>query len=98
MSTLVPVTLALPLLAAPLLAGAGHWVPRRATDVAGISAAAATAVLALIVLARSFDGPFVYWFGGWRPSHGVALGVSFAIDPLGAAIALPAAVLVTAAA
>ena len=97
MSVLVPVTFALPLLAAPLLAGAGFWLPRRADDVAGIAVAAATTVLAAIVLVRSFAGSSVYWFGGWRPRGGVSLGISFVVDPLGAAIALLTAALVTAA-
>src|SRR5947207_3916087 len=35
--------------------------------------------------------------GGWRPSHSVAIGISFSIDPIGAALAAFAAVLVTAA-
>ena len=95
MSALVPIGCVLPLLAAPLVAGAGHWLPRRGADVAGILAAAATAVLAAIVLARSFGGLSAYWFGGWRPRDGVALGITFAVDPLGAGIALLAAVLVT---
>ncbi len=95
MSALVSIACALPLLAAPLVAGAGQWLPRRGADVAGILAAAATAVLAAIVLARSFGGLSAYWFGGWRPRDGVALGITFAVDPLGAGIALLAAVLVT---
>jgi multicomponent Na+:H+ antiporter subunit D len=95
MSALLPIACALPLLGAPLVAGAGHWLPRRAADVAGILVATATAVLAAVVLARSFGGLSVYWFGGWRPREGVALGISFAVDPLGAGIALLAAVLVT---
>jgi multicomponent Na+:H+ antiporter subunit D len=97
MSTLVPIAFGLPLLAAPLLAGAGFWLPRRADDLVGILVAGATTVLTAVVLLRSFGGPFVYWFGGWRPRDGVALGISFVVDPLGAAIAFLAALLVLAA-
>jgi multicomponent Na+:H+ antiporter subunit D len=39
----------------------------------------------------------VYWFSGWRPREGLALGISFSIDPVGAGLATLAAVLVTAA-
>jgi multicomponent Na+:H+ antiporter subunit D len=97
MNALVPLTVTIPLLGAPLVAAAGPWLGRRGDDVAAIAAAAATTVLATLVLLRSFDAPLVYWFGNWRPRNGVALGISFAVDPLGAAIALLACVLVTAA-
>ena len=39
----------------------------------------------------------VYWFAGFRPSHGVAIGIDFAAGPLSAGLACLAAVLVTAA-
>jgi multicomponent Na+:H+ antiporter subunit D len=29
----------------------------------------------------------VYWFGNWRPRNGIALGISFVIDPVGAGLA-----------
>ena len=41
--------------------------------------------------------PVVYWFGGWTPREGIALGVAFAVDPVGAALATLAGVLGTAA-
>ena len=51
--------------------------------------------LALLVSCR--DGTLVYWFGGWTPRGGIALGVAFAVDPVGAAMATLAGVLATAA-
>ncbi len=39
----------------------------------------------------------MYWFGDWRPRHGRALGISFAIDPLGAGLAAFATLLTLAA-
>ena len=97
MNALVPVTVTIPLLGAPLVAASGPWIGKRGDDVAAIAAAAAATVLATLVLLRSFDAPLVYWLGNWRPRNGVAPGISFAVDPLGAAIALLACVLVTAA-
>ena len=35
----------------------------------------------------ALDGPIVYWFGGWAPRDGVALGICFVIDPFGAGLA-----------
>ena len=49
------------------------------------------------VLDDATDGTLVHWFGGWTPRDGVALGVSFTIDQIGAGFALFAAVLFLAA-
>jgi multicomponent Na+:H+ antiporter subunit D len=96
--SLVPLPVAVPLLASALLAALNFLRNRTLADVIGIVAAAGSAVLCAILLARAIDhGPLVYWFGGWRPRAGVALGVSFAVDVLGAGMATLAALLVTAA-
>ena len=50
-----------------------------------------------LLLNQSAHGSIVYWFGGWQPRNGVALGIAFVIDPLGAGMALLAATLMTAA-
>src|SRR5207245_3230183 len=39
----------------------------------------------------------VHWFGGWHPRHGLAIGIGFVAEPLGAGVAVLAGVLVTAA-
>ncbi len=49
-----------------------------------------------VLLAHTAGGRIVSWFGGWRPTGGLALGISFTVDGLGAAMALLVAVLVTA--
>jgi multicomponent Na+:H+ antiporter subunit D len=85
---------AVPIIASTLLAAVKPLhPPRRLVDLAAIGAAAAVAVLSAILLARSADGTVVLWFGAWTPGDGVALGVSFAVDPLSAAAALLAALL-----
>ena len=63
------------------------------------SGAGVVAVIALlaILLVRAAQRPIAYWMGGFKPLHDVTLGISLSIDPLGAGLALFAAVLVLAA-
>lgn len=51
--------------------------------------------LCAALLVSSRTGVSVYWFGGWRPRHGVALGVSFAVDSFGAGAAMFVGVVTT---
>jgi multicomponent Na+:H+ antiporter subunit D len=88
---------ALPLLVAAILVGLAPVLPRRAADAATLATAAVVTLLCLALLVRSLDEPVVYWFGGWTPRDGIALGVAFAVDPVGAALATLAGVLATAA-
>jgi multicomponent Na+:H+ antiporter subunit D len=88
---------ALPLLVAAILVGLAPVCPRRAADAAAVATAAVVTLLCLALLVRSLDEPVVYWFGGWTPRDGIALGVAFAVDPVGAALASLAGVLATAA-
>ena len=61
-------------------------------------AVALSVVTICVLLAVHVGGrPFAYWMGGWRPEHGVAIGIAFAIDPLGAGMAAFAGVMVLAA-
>ena len=55
-----------------------------------------TAICALLAV-HAAAHPFAYWMGGWAPRHGVSVGISLSIDPLGAGLAAFAALLVTAA-
>jgi len=96
-SELAPLTIAVPLVAAAVLVGAARLVPRGAVDAASLLAAAAVAVLCAFVLAEASKGQIVYWFGGWTPRDGNALGVAFAIDQIGAGLALFCALLFVAA-
>lgn len=92
-TVLVPVAIAVPLGAAAVLAGADRLLGRAGGDVVSVAAATATAVLTGLVLASSAAHPIVYWFGGWVPEHHTALGVAYVVDPMGAGLALLAAVL-----
>ena len=62
-----------------------------------MATAAVVTLCCLALLAACRDGAVVYWFGAWTPRAGVALGVAFAVDPVGAAMATLAGVLATAA-
>ena len=85
-----------PFTVAALLMAVGKHLPRRVLDVLAITTTTTVAVLCALLLARSLDAPLVYWFGGWQPRDGIALGIAFVIDPIGAALALLAALLVLA--
>jgi multicomponent Na+:H+ antiporter subunit D len=89
---------ALPLLVAAALVGLAPVCPRPVADAAAVVTAALVTVACLALLAACLDRPVVYWFGGWTPRDGgIALGVAFAVDPVGAALATLAGVLATAA-
>ncbi len=96
MPSLAPFPVVVPLLVAPtILAGRRHL---SRSVVRGLALAAALAVTALgATLLAQAHGVGVYWFGGWRPRHGVVLGVSFAVDSFGAAGVLLAGALTAAA-
>ena len=98
---LAPLAVAVPFFFAALLA-ARLPLPFRRSHAELVAAAVAFVVgvlcLALLVEALDRDGPLVTWIGGWEPrAGGVAVGIDFAVDPLGAALALLASVLVGAA-
>jgi multicomponent Na+:H+ antiporter subunit D len=94
---LAPLAVAVPLIVAALLVGTTVLARRLFIDLAAVAAAGATAVFCALLLGQVRDGDIVYWFGGWTPRHGVAFGVSFAIDRVGAGLALFVALLFVAA-
>lgn len=92
---ILQVTVAVPVLAAALLAAAGRWLPRPAVDVTAVAATAAVTALSALTLARSGRAPQVTWLGGWDPGTGV--GIPLAADPLAAGLACVTAALTLAA-
>jgi len=94
---LVPLTVAIPLLAAGALAAVKPLSPRRSAQIASIAAAAAVAAVSGVLLARAGGETLVYWFGGWEPRGHVAVGISFLVDPVSAGLVCFAAVLTVAA-
>ena len=97
MNGLVPLVVAVPFLCAAIVVVGDHWLKNQLPDLFAIAAAATTLVLAAIVLAHAIETPLVYWFGGWEPKHGIAFGVSFTVDGIGAGLATLVATLVLAA-
>ncbi len=96
-SAVVPASIAVPLAGAALLAGFSRLLPRWARDLIAIAVALATTALTLSLMAASAGHPMIYWFSGWRPSAGMAVGIDYAVGPLGAAMASLAGVLASAA-
>ena len=84
--TVAALSVLVPVLVACAMAGASAFTRRREGAVA-VAAAVATLALTVAVLAR--DEPrLLVWFGGWEPRAGVAVGVNFAIDGIGAGLAV----------
>ena len=90
---------AVPLLAAAVLSALNRLLRprRRILDSAAIITGAAVAVMLATLVFRTFHGDQVYWFAGFKPAHGIAIGIDFAVGPLSAGLACLAALLVTAA-
>ncbi len=85
--TAVPLIVAIPLATAAVLAICGRLLPRWAIDSLAALAALASAAAAAFVFNASLTAPIVYWFGGWFPRGGVAMGISFYADPVSTAMA-----------
>ncbi|MGH7777749.1 MAG: complex I subunit 5 family protein [Candidatus Dormibacterales bacterium] len=98
MSGLAPLSVAVPLGMAGVVAAMDLFLPRRAYELTATLTAALVAAACLVLLLQSGQHPLVYWFGGWRPlPHGVAIGIAFAVDPFGAGMAFLASSLTLAA-
>ena len=98
MHSIAPLPVVVPLGTAALLLMFGTVLPDRAARALAIAAMLTETALAAALVRGARAGPVIYWFGGWTPRHGVAIGVSFAVDRLGAGAATFAGLIVTAAA
>ncbi len=97
MDQLLPLVVVVPLLTA---AGISALSPllrsrRRVLDTITIAASGAVVIMLIVITVHAAHSDEVYWFAGFRPSHGVAIGIDFAVGPLSGALACLAAVLVT---
>ncbi|HUN77561.1 MAG TPA: proton-conducting transporter membrane subunit [Solirubrobacteraceae bacterium] len=86
----------LPLLCAAVLAAVNQLAPRWATDAMGLACALAVLVLCAVLAAHA-SHRLVYWFGGFHVRHGVAVGIAFSVDRIGAGMATLVALMVSAA-
>jgi multicomponent Na+:H+ antiporter subunit D len=94
---LIPLTILVPLVAAGVLTAVRPISGRTFADMVALGASLAVLVLCAILTHRAAAHDLVYWFGGWHPHHGVALGISFAFGALGAGCAAFCAALMVAA-
>ena len=94
----LPLLVAVPLLGAALLVGAGRWLPRYTADVFGFLVSGGTGALAVAELAgaRGASEP-VEWVAGWRPEGGSGVGIVLVGDGAGLGLAALISALVTAA-
>jgi multicomponent Na+:H+ antiporter subunit D len=99
MNQLPALACVIPLLVAAALSALNRALrsQRRLLDAAAIATSAAVAAMLAVLMMHTAGGDQVYWFAGFRPSHGAAIGIDFAVGPLSAGLACLAAVLVTAA-
>ncbi|MGZ4345039.1 MAG: complex I subunit 5 family protein, partial [Solirubrobacteraceae bacterium] len=97
MTHLAALPVAVPFVAAALLIATGPVLPRLFQDGLGTLTAGVVATMCVLLAAHAAHQPFAYWVGGWTPRHGVAIGISLSVDPLGAGMAAFAAVMVVAA-
>jgi multicomponent Na+:H+ antiporter subunit D len=68
---------------------------RRVLDLAAVAVAASVAVMLLFLVVRTYRADSTYWFAGFRPAGGVAIGIDFEASPLSAGLACLGAVLLT---
>ena len=99
MDHLLALVVAVPLIAAAAITAAGPLLGdrRRILDALAIAVAASVAVMLAVIMVRTAGGDEVYWFAGFRPARGIAIGIDFDAGSLSTGLACLAAVLVTAA-
>jgi multicomponent Na+:H+ antiporter subunit D len=97
MSWMLPLPVVLPLLAAAFNAALDHVTPRPVHDAVTVVGTASSFVFSVLIMVDSMSGEVVHWFGGWRPRSGLAIGIAFTADPLGAGLAVLASGLTLAA-
>jgi multicomponent Na+:H+ antiporter subunit D len=85
--TLVALSVLVPVIAATLLSLTASFERRRPATAVALAAVLAALAMLAIVLARVGDGRMVVWWGSWSP-RGQVIGIDFAIDGLGAGLAL----------
>jgi multicomponent Na+:H+ antiporter subunit D len=98
MDVALPLAVVVPLLAAAGISGLNPLFGRRrrVLDAVAILTAAGVTGLLVTIMLSTVDGQQVYWFAGFTPSNGIALGIDFAVDQLNSGLAVLTALLVTA--
>ena len=92
---LAPLTIAVPLLASAVLAGAGKHIPRQVPTYVAL---AMSALVAVSCAWLAWPGhASVEFMGGWGVRDGISVGIPLVVDPIGASFGAVAAMLMTAA-
>lgn len=94
---LPPLMVALPLLAAAMLAAVGRLLPRLVIDAVSMLTCLLVLAESVVLLIATGSRRVVSWLGGYSPEHGASVGVVFVVDRIGAGLAALIAALVTAA-
>jgi multicomponent Na+:H+ antiporter subunit D len=97
MTHLAALPIAVPFILAAFLIATGTFLPRALQDGLAIACAAVSVTICVLLAFHASAQPFAYWLGGWKPRHGVEIGISLSIDPVGAGMAAFASLLVLAA-
>ena len=84
MTELAPLPVAIPMLVAAIILGTSPFLTRWLADVLAIATSAAVTAICLVLVHGARQGTVIHWFGGWTPHGGTAVGIAFAIDPIGA--------------
>lgn len=87
MTWMVPLPVVVPLIGAAVIAAAGHFTPRLVHNLLAVAAMGTAFVFSVILMVQANAGQQLHWFGNWQPRDGVAIGIAFTVDPLGAGLA-----------
>ena len=98
MDPLLPLVVAVPLASAATVSVLNFLLTthQRILDLVAVASAAAVVVMLAVITVQTSHASQVYWFGGFHPHHGIALGIDFAVGALNAGLATLTALLVTA--
>ena len=98
MDQLLPLAVVVPLLVAAAISALTPLLrrQRRILDSVAIATSAVVAGMLAVIMIRVAHQDQTYWFAGFRPHHGIAIGIDFEVGPLSAGLACLAAILVTA--
>lgn len=92
----LPLLIVISVIVASVLVAIGRYLPRPLTEILAIGTAAGVTGLSGAVLAGAArSGRIVAWMGGWRPAHGLSVGIPLIADPLSAGLAVLIGGLVT---
>lgn len=98
MNVLLPLVVAVPLAGATAISVVSFVFRsrRRVLDATAIAVAGAVVAMLCVLTAKASGREQVYWFGGFRPHGGIAIGIDFAAGQLNAGLATLTSLLVTA--